>query len=63
VKKMPVYAREHVAGLWLVDPLARTLEAYRLDAGRWVVVTPDAGATRLEPFEEIEIDRGRWWVD
>lgn len=30
-------AREGVASLWIVDPAARTLEAYRLESGRWVV--------------------------
>jgi Uma2 family endonuclease len=32
--KMPLYARYGVAFLWLVDPLARTLEAYALQDGR-----------------------------
>ena len=36
VVKMPVYARHGVPYLWLVDPLAHTLEAFALmkDAGR-----------------------------
>jgi Uma2 family endonuclease len=63
VKKMPVYAREGVSRLWLVDPIARTLEVYRLEGARWVVATPDAGETRIEPFERIEIDRRRWWAE
>ncbi|MEA2625799.1 MAG: hypothetical protein QOD06_1844, partial [Candidatus Binatota bacterium] len=32
-RKMRVYAREGVAHLWLVDPLARILEIYRLENG------------------------------
>jgi Uma2 family endonuclease len=36
--KMPVYARYGVAYLWLVDPLARTLEAFTLREGRWTVI-------------------------
>ena len=31
VLKMPVYAREQVGHLWLVDPRLRTLEVYRLE--------------------------------
>ena len=38
--KMPIYAREAVEHLWLVDPDARTLENYRLqDHGRWLLLT------------------------
>jgi Uma2 family endonuclease len=33
--KMPIYAKYGVAYAWLVDPTARTLEAYALDAGTW----------------------------
>src|SRR5260370_10281350 len=33
-EKMPIYAREKVPFLWLVDPLARLLEVYRLEGGR-----------------------------
>jgi Uma2 family endonuclease len=63
VRKMPVYAREGVANLWVVDPIARSLEVYRLEAGRWVVVTPDDTEVRIEPFDDVEIDRRRWWVE
>jgi hypothetical protein len=34
---MRVYGREQVSHLWLVDPLAKTLGVYRLEAGRWIV--------------------------
>jgi Uma2 family endonuclease len=65
VRKMPVYAREGVGHLWLVDPVARTLEVYRLTSGRWVVETPDVcdERARVEPFAAVEIDRGRWWTE
>src|SRR5437899_1722623 len=33
-RKLHIYAREGVDNLWLVDPLARTLEVYRLESGR-----------------------------
>jgi hypothetical protein len=35
--KLDVYARAGVAHAWLIDPLARTLEALHLDSGRWVI--------------------------
>jgi hypothetical protein len=44
--------------------VAETLEVYRLDAGRWVVVGTHAGpaVVRVEPFETIELALGRWWM-
>jgi len=64
IQKMTLYAREHVRHLWLVDPLARTLEVYRLEGPRWVVVGTqgDAEVVRAEPFEAIELDLSRWWL-
>src|SRR5262245_9335395 len=35
-RKMGVYAREGIRHLWFVDPLARTLEVYRLEDRRWI---------------------------
>jgi Uma2 family endonuclease len=62
-RKMPIYAREQVRHLWIVDPILRTLEVYRLEGGRWVVVSGHGGAetVRAEPFERIELDMSRWW--
>jgi len=64
VRKMPVYARERVRHLWLVDPSAQTLEVYRLDGARWLLVETCGGAVRVraEPFDAIEIDLDRWWL-
>lgn len=63
VRKMNLYAREGLRYLWLVDPLARVLEVYRLEEGRWVVVLTSGGdaKVRAEPFEEIELDLALWW--
>jgi hypothetical protein len=43
----------------------RTLEVYRLEGQRWVVVSThgDAESVRAEPFEVIEIDISRWWLE
>jgi hypothetical protein len=64
-RKMRIYAREGVAHLWSVDPLARTLEVYRLEGGRWVVASAHGGddVVRAEPFGALAIDIGRWWLE
>jgi Uma2 family endonuclease len=62
-RKMAAYARAGVGHCWLVDPLLETLEVYRLEGGRWVVVDTHAGdaVVRVEPFEAAEMRLGRWW--
>lgn len=66
-RKMPIYARESVAHLWVVDPLARSLEVFRLEGGRWILASlfgEDAPERiRAEPFESIELECWRWWVE
>jgi len=62
-KKLPIYARERVRHVWLIDPIERTLEAYRLEAERWVLLgtwTDDA-RIRVEPFDAIELELGVLW--
>lgn len=63
-KKMRIYGREAVAHVWLVDPLARTLEVYRLDGATWTLVVTHAGDTlvRAEPFDAVELAMARWWL-
>src|SRR6266545_5161127 len=62
-KKMPVYAREGVSHLWLVNPVARTLEVYRLADGRWLLLATHEGAARVraEPFDAVELDLAPLW--
>jgi Uma2 family endonuclease len=62
--KMPVYAQYGVAFLWLVDPLARTLEAYALRDGRWTVIGQfqDDDRASVAPFEAVALDLGELWV-
>ena len=63
-RKMRIYAREGVGHLWLVDPLLRTIEVYRLESAHWVVGVVHSGdePARVAPFEAIELDIGRWWL-
>jgi hypothetical protein len=60
---MAAYARAGVGHCWLVDPLLETLEVYRLEGSRWVVVDTHAGdaVVCVEPFEAVELRLGRWW--
>jgi Uma2 family endonuclease len=64
-RKMGVYARECIGHLWLVDPLARTLEVYRLAEGRWIVAAVHGGddVVRAEPFDAVELALDRWWLE
>jgi Uma2 family endonuclease len=65
VKKLAVYAREEVRHAWLIDPMARTLEVLRLDAGRWTILSTHAGTevVRAEPFDAVEFELGLLWAD
>jgi Uma2 family endonuclease len=62
-RKMGIYARERVGHLWFVDPLVQTVEVYRGESGRWVVVVTRAGreTARIEPFDAVELRLARWW--
>jgi len=62
--KMPIYASAGVRDAWLVDPLARTLEAFRLDGGAWRMlgVWRDDARVRVEPFEAMELDLASLWA-
>lgn len=64
-KKLAIYAREGVGHAWLIDPIARTLEILRLEAGRWTIIVTHAGeaAVRAEPFDAIEFNLGEFWAD
>ena len=64
VKKMPLYARHGVEHIWLIDPLAMTMDAFRLESGGWVLLGSYAenDKVRAEPFLEIEINLGDLWI-
>ncbi len=63
--KMPVYARFGVPHLWLIDPIAKTLDAFRLESGKWVVIGlyVQNDKVRVEPFEEVLIDLSDLWLE
>ncbi|MEE9346264.1 MAG: Uma2 family endonuclease [Methylococcales bacterium] len=67
VLKMPIYAREGVRHLWLVDPDLQTLEVYTLDNSRdqphWLLLDSLEGDAPVKqpPFDAIEFSLGALW--
>nr|WP_245591570.1 Uma2 family endonuclease [Cystobacter fuscus] len=61
--KQRIYAREGVQHMWHVDPLARTLEIFRLQGSQWLLVDSFSGEQRVraEPFEAIELEMALLW--
>ena len=61
--KRPVYAREEVRHLWLVDPTDRTLEAFELRKGEWVLIATakDHDSISIRPFDAITFSLGDLW--
>ncbi|HEX8434956.1 Uma2 family endonuclease, partial [Archangium sp.] len=63
--KMRIYAREGVRHLWHVDPLAHTLDIFRLQGVDWLLVGTFSGEGRIraEPFEAIELELSLLWSE
>jgi Uma2 family endonuclease len=63
--KMDVYAREGVAHAWLVDPVARLPEVWRLEREKWLRVTTwtSDALVRAEPFDAIELGLASLWAE
>lgn len=64
IVKARIYAREGVRWLWLVDPLARTVEVNRLERGSWLQIAAfESGEqVKAEPFDAVEFDTSDWFV-
>ncbi|HEU0222634.1 MAG TPA: Uma2 family endonuclease [Paracoccaceae bacterium] len=64
-EKREIYAAQGVAHLWLVDPEARTLEAFRLHEGSWLLVAAmgEEAAVRVAPFDAIAFALSALWPD
>lgn len=62
-KKLKIYAREGVGHAWLMSPSLSTLEVFRRDGWRWLVVATHEGSQRVraEPFGAIDLELGALW--
>ena len=63
-EKRPVYAREGVVHLWLIEPADRTLEAFELRDGEWVLIAcaKDDEPVSVRPFDAITFSLGDLWA-
>jgi len=63
-RKMTLYASHDVPWYWIVDPDARTIEAYRLDgtAYRLEATLAGSGPQSLLPFPDLPIDPAAVWA-
>jgi len=61
--KMPIYAEYGVSFLWLIDPALRTLEAFLLRDGRWLLehVYQEDDQVRAVPFDAIAFPLADLW--
>ncbi len=63
--KMPLYARQGVTHIWLIDPLQRTLEAFENTGGKWLLlhVLENDNAVSVPPFDAISFNLAALWAD
>jgi Uma2 family endonuclease len=63
-RKLPIYAREAVGHVWLVDPALQSLEIFRLDGDSYRLRATYGGSelVRAEPFDAIELDLAALWM-
>lgn len=63
--KRPLYAEYGVAHLWLVDPAARSLEAFELRDGHWTLIAAltDDASVSVAPFDAIAFPLDALWPD
>ena len=62
-EKRPIYAREGVGHLWLVDPTDRTLEEFELRESQWVLIASakDDEPVSIPPFDAITFSLDDLW--
>lgn len=61
--KRPVYAREGVRHLWLVEPLDHTLEAFELRDRKWTPIgtARDDDPVAIPPFDAVTFNLAALW--
>jgi hypothetical protein len=62
---LPLYAREGLRHVWLVDPEVRTLEVLELDGRRYSLraLHSGTGTVRAEPFGALELPLRLLWAE
>jgi Uma2 family endonuclease len=62
---LPLYAREGIRHVWLVDPEVRTLEVLQLDGRRYSLTALHSGTStvRAEPFNALELPLRLLWAE
>jgi Uma2 family endonuclease len=62
---MDVYAREGVRHGWLIDPIAKLLEVWRLEHEKWMRIgtRTDDAIVRAEPFDAVALELATLWAD
>ncbi|WP_457674652.1 Uma2 family endonuclease [Thiolapillus sp.] len=63
-QKMPVYAEFGVRWIWLIDPDIKTLEAYELRDGQWLLLKTlsDDAEVALPPFDAVPFPLATLWA-
>jgi Uma2 family endonuclease len=61
--KLPIYAQVGIGHVWIVDPELKTVQTFRCEGGRWVLLETfrDGDRMRAEPFAEVELDLSVLW--
>jgi Uma2 family endonuclease len=64
VEKLPIYSRERVSHVWLIDPRLQTPEAFALAGDRYQLLGAWRGAVsaRVAPFEALELELAALWA-
>lgn len=64
VIKRRLYAAASIVHYWIIDPVARSIEALELRSGVWMEsgVYGDGDLARIAPFEAVEIPVGRLFL-
>jgi len=63
--KFELYEKRRVANYWIVDPVARTVEAYVLKRGKFSLALrgADDETISLSPFPDLKIPLGEVWPE
>lgn len=61
--KREISSYQGVGHLWIVSPVARTLQVFELSGGEWLLITTLEGmvAISVPPFENLNVPLSRLW--